>query len=53
MMLLFAIPISLTYLLGLAVLYVLTGGGRLLFGGGGGGSTAPPDAEDTGATATE
>ncbi|MFB1065674.1 twin-arginine translocase subunit TatC [Natrinema sp. H-ect4] len=52
MMLLFAIPISLTYLLGLAVLYVLTGGGRL-FGGGGGGSTAPPDAEDTGATATE
>jgi len=52
MMLLFAIPISLTYLLGLAVLYVLTGGGRL-FGGGGGGSTAPPDAEDAGATATE
>ncbi|MFP8951655.1 twin-arginine translocase subunit TatC [Natrialbaceae archaeon A-arb3/5] len=31
-MLLFAIPIALTYLLGLAVLYVLTGGGRL-FGG--------------------
>ncbi|WP_226039728.1 twin-arginine translocase subunit TatC [Natrinema sp. DC36] len=51
MMLLFAIPISLTYLLGLAVLYVLTGGGRLF--GGGGGSAAPPDAEDTGATATE
>ncbi|QLK24441.1 twin-arginine translocase subunit TatC [Natrinema zhouii] len=51
MMLLFAIPISLTYLLGLAILYVLTGGGRL-FGGGGGGSAAP-DAEDTGATATE
>ncbi|MGQ3412941.1 twin-arginine translocase subunit TatC [Natrinema sp. LN54] len=52
MMLLFSIPIALTYLIGLAVLYVLTGGGRL-FGGGGGGSTAPPDAEETGATATE
>ncbi len=51
MMLMFAIPISLTYLLGLAVLYVLTGGGRLF--GGGGGSAAPPDAEDTGASATE
>ncbi|MFC6766717.1 twin-arginine translocase subunit TatC [Natrinema soli] len=51
MMLLFAIPISLTYLLGLAILYVLTGGGRLF--GGGGGSAAPPDAEDTGAIATE
>ncbi|WP_247003246.1 twin-arginine translocase subunit TatC [Halosolutus gelatinilyticus] len=35
-MLLFAIPIALTYMLGLAVLYVLTGGGRLLGGGGGG-----------------
>ncbi|ELY65690.1 twin-arginine translocase subunit TatC [Natrinema versiforme] len=51
MMLMFAIPISLTYLLGLAVLYVLTAGGRLF--GGGGGSAAPPDAEDTGATTTE
>jgi sec-independent protein translocase protein TatC len=38
-MLLVAIPIALTYLLGLAVLYVLTGGGR--FFGGGGGKTAP------------
>ncbi|ARS89669.1 twin-arginine translocase subunit TatC [Natrarchaeobaculum aegyptiacum] len=35
-MLLLAIPIALTYLLGLAILYVLTAGGRL-FGGGGGG----------------
>jgi sec-independent protein translocase protein TatC len=33
-MLLVAIPIALTYLLGLAILYVLTGGGRF-FGGGG------------------
>ncbi|AGB30085.1 Sec-independent periplasmic protein translocase [Natrinema pellirubrum DSM 15624] len=47
MMLLFSIPIALTYLLGLGILYVLTGGGRL-FGGGGGGSTAEPDG--TGAT---
>jgi len=39
-----AFPIALTYLLGLAVLYVLTGGGRLF--GGGGGSAADPDAED-------
>ncbi|AFZ72698.1 twin-arginine translocase subunit TatC [Natronobacterium gregoryi] len=39
-MLLFAIPIALTYMLGLAVLYALTGGGRL-FGGKGGG----PDLE--------
>ncbi|TYT63198.1 twin-arginine translocase subunit TatC [Natrialba swarupiae] len=37
-MLLFAIPIALTYVLGLAVLYVLTAGGRL-FGGSGGGPT--------------
>ncbi|ELY46780.1 twin-arginine translocase subunit TatC [Natronorubrum sulfidifaciens] len=44
-MLLFAIPIALTYLLGLAVLYVLTGGGRL-FGGGGGKST-PESEPDT------
>ncbi|ELY78542.1 twin-arginine translocase subunit TatC [Natrinema pallidum] len=51
MMLLFAIPISLTYLLGLAILYVLTAGGRLF--GGGGGSAAEPDAEDTGVAATE
>ncbi|RQG94043.1 twin-arginine translocase subunit TatC [Natrarchaeobius chitinivorans] len=40
-MLLFAIPIALTYVLGLAVLYVLTAGGRL-FGGSGGG----PNLED-------
>ncbi len=46
MMLIFSIPIALTYLLGLGILYVLTGGGRL-FGGGGGGSTAEPD--ETGA----
>ncbi|SDR27336.1 twin-arginine translocase subunit TatC [Natronobacterium texcoconense] len=39
-MLLFAIPIALTYVLGLGVLYLLTGGGRL-FGGEGGG----PDLE--------
>ncbi|RZH68748.1 twin-arginine translocase subunit TatC [Natrinema altunense] len=51
MMLLFAIPISLTYLLGLAVLYVLTAGGRLF--GGGGGSAAEPEAEDAGVAATE
>ncbi|RQG92900.1 translocase [Natrarchaeobius halalkaliphilus] len=40
-MLMFAFPIALTYVLGLAVLYVLTGGGRL-FGGSGGG----PSLED-------
>ena len=42
-MLLVAIPIALTYLLGLAVLYVLTAGGRLF--GGGGGRTAEPEPE--------
>ncbi|OAQ52972.1 preprotein translocase subunit TatC [Natrinema mahii] len=47
MMLMFSIPIALTYLLGLGILYLLTGGGRL-FGGGGGGSTTDPD--ETGAT---
>ncbi|SEW27472.1 twin-arginine translocase subunit TatC [Natrinema salifodinae] len=52
MMLMFAIPIAVTYLLGLAVLYVLTGGGRLF--GGGGGSAAEPDAEgETGAVTVE
>ena len=51
MMLMFAIPISLTYVIGLVVLYVLTAGGRLF--GGGGGSAAQPDAEDAGATPTE
>ncbi len=44
-MLLAATPIALTYMLGLAVLYVLTAGGRL-FGGGGSGS-ADTDAETT------
>ena len=43
-MLLVAIPIALTYLLGLAVLYVLTGGGRL-FGGGGGATEPEPEAD--------
>ncbi|QCS40942.1 twin-arginine translocase subunit TatC [Natrinema versiforme] len=53
MMLLFSIPIALTYLIGLAVLYVLTGGGRL-FGGGGGGSAADADPDgDAGATVVE
>jgi len=43
-MILIALPLALTYLLGLAVLYLLTGGGR--FFGGGGGSTDPgPEAE--------
>ena len=49
-MLIFAIPLALTYLLGLAVLYVLTAGGRL-FGGGGGSAVEPdpePDAEPAG-----
>ncbi|SDK36128.1 twin-arginine translocase subunit TatC [Natronorubrum texcoconense] len=45
-MLLVAIPIALTYMLGLAVLYVLTGGGRL-FGGGGGGRATESDADGT------
>ncbi|RKD93598.1 twin-arginine translocase subunit TatC [Halopiger aswanensis] len=49
-MLLLAIPIALTYLLGLAVLYVLTAGGRL-FGGGRGGTPAEPDADAEGAVA--
>ncbi|SEQ72217.1 twin-arginine translocase subunit TatC [Natrinema salaciae] len=51
MMLLFSIPISLTYLIGLAVLYVLTAGGRLF--GGGGGSAAESEPDDAGATAAE
>ncbi|ELY36202.1 twin-arginine translocase subunit TatC [Natronorubrum tibetense] len=46
-MLLVAIPIALTYMLGLAVLYVLTGGGRLF--GGGGGKSAPEPESDAGA----
>ncbi|WIV65850.1 twin-arginine translocase subunit TatC [Natrialbaceae archaeon AArc-T1-2] len=43
-----ATPVALTYLLGLAVLYVLTGGGRLF--GGGGGSEAEVDPDGTAAT---
>ncbi|AGB17430.1 Sec-independent protein secretion pathway component TatC [Halovivax ruber XH-70] len=39
-----AIPLSLTYLLGLAVLYVLTAGGRLF--GGGGATTATESGPD-------
>jgi len=50
-MLIVAFPIALTYLLGLAILYVLTGGGRLF--GGGGGSTTEPDTDDPGAATTE
>ncbi|MXV62932.1 translocase [Natronorubrum sp. JWXQ-INN-674] len=46
-MLLFSIPIALTYMLGLAVLYLLTGGGRLF--GGGGGETASEPEPDSGA----
>lgn len=45
-MLLVAIPIALTYMLGLAVLYVLTGGGRF-FGGGGGSSDPGSEAAPT------
>lgn len=53
MMLLFSIPIAITYLIGLAVLYALTAGGRL-FGGGGGGSATDTDPDsDTGATVVE
>ncbi|WP_312910972.1 twin-arginine translocase subunit TatC [Natronosalvus caseinilyticus] len=43
-MFLMAIPLAVTYMLGLAVLYVLTGGGRF-FGGGGSTSAPDPDAE--------
>ncbi|WP_126663899.1 twin-arginine translocase subunit TatC [Haloterrigena salifodinae] len=49
-MLMLAIPLALTYLLGLILLYVLTAGGRL-FGGGGGGEPADPEPEpESGAT---
>ncbi|MFC3959439.1 twin-arginine translocase subunit TatC [Halovivax cerinus] len=41
-----AIPLALTYLLGLALLYVLTAGGRLF--GGGGAASAPDEAVITG-----
>ncbi|WP_254532040.1 twin-arginine translocase subunit TatC [Natrinema gelatinilyticum] len=51
MMLVFAIPISITYLIGLIILYVLTAGGRLF--GGGGGSTTEPEPDEAGASATE
>jgi sec-independent protein translocase protein TatC len=50
MMLIFAIPIALTYLIGLAVLYVLTAGGRLFDGGGG---SATDSDGDTGATVVD
>ncbi|MFA9416263.1 twin-arginine translocase subunit TatC [Natrinema sp. HArc-T2] len=50
-MFLVAFPIALTYLIGLAILYVLTGGGRLF--GGGGGPTVDPDAEDAEVATTE
>jgi sec-independent protein translocase protein TatC len=43
-MLLVAIPIALTYMLGLAILYLLTGGGRFF---GGGGSKPTPELEST------
>ncbi|MFC6719556.1 twin-arginine translocase subunit TatC [Natrialbaceae archaeon GCM10025810] len=43
-MLLFAIPLAITYLLGLFVLYLLTGGGRL-FGGNGGRPAPESDAK--------
>ncbi|SEH13351.1 sec-independent protein translocase protein TatC [Natronorubrum sediminis] len=51
-MLLVAIPIALTYMLGLAVLYVLTGGGRL-FGGGGGSTDQPAEPESDAGTASD
>ncbi|MFP8891043.1 twin-arginine translocase subunit TatC [Natrialbaceae archaeon A-CW2] len=44
-MILLATPLALTYLLGLAVLYVLTAGGRL-FGGKGGSRTSPEPETD-------
>ena len=46
-MLALAIPVALTYMIGLAVLYVLTGGGRLGGGGGGGsdGTSRPSEPE--------
>ncbi|USZ71048.1 twin-arginine translocase subunit TatC [Natronosalvus halobius] len=46
-MFLMAIPLAVTYMLGLAVLYVLTGGGRL-FGGGGSTSAPEPVEQETG-----
>ncbi len=49
-MLVFALPIAVAYLIGLAVLYVLTGGGRL-FGGGGGSSAEPEPDPDAGSVA--
>ncbi len=49
-MIVLATPLALTYLLGLAVLYVLTAGGRL-FGGGGGGSEPTPEPEPDAETA--
>ncbi|ADB59068.1 Sec-independent periplasmic protein translocase [Haloterrigena turkmenica DSM 5511] len=50
-MLMLAIPLALTYLLGLALLYVFTAGGRLFGGGGSGGEPADPEPEpESGAT---
>ncbi|MFC7237204.1 twin-arginine translocase subunit TatC [Saliphagus sp. GCM10025317] len=46
-MFLMAIPLAVTYMLGLAVLYVLTGGGRF-FGGGGSTSAPEPVEHETG-----
>jgi len=43
-MILVALPLAITYLLGLGVLYLLTGGGRF-FGGGGGSSDPGPEPE--------
>ncbi|WP_254861552.1 twin-arginine translocase subunit TatC [Halovivax gelatinilyticus] len=50
-MLAFAIPIALTYVIGLLVLYVLTAGGRLF--GGGGGSTEDVSEPPAGAEVSE
>ncbi|ELY88356.1 twin-arginine translocase subunit TatC [Natrialba taiwanensis] len=51
-MLMVAIPIALTYMLGLGVLYLLTGGGRLFGGSGGGGSGEQNDADAAGTAGT-
>ncbi|WP_252698027.1 twin-arginine translocase subunit TatC [Natronosalvus vescus] len=47
-MILLATPLALTYVLGLAVLYVLTAGGRLFGGGGSGGDSDPGSKPDSG-----
>ena len=43
-MILLALPLAITYMIGLTVLYLLTGGGRL-FGGGGGDTDPEPEPE--------